>query len=276
MQAIPVFVISLARSPDRRVAIRAHLDRLGVDYEIIDAIDGKSLDPIVFHRLTEGRTIHAGAVGCYLSHINVYKKVVEKNMGVALILEDDAVLSPGAVDLLHSGCESLDFDYCFLDSEDHGETGPVFYNAGHWIPVSRNLKAFELSAGPHCTHAYLVTNHAAQMRLEHAIPIKKSIDNYSHLPYPIRFCSILKPKLAWVSEHSLKSFTSKRSIESADLPYFWLRRYPLFYLARDLIRLKPVHRRIELHRLVKSGALAKRGKWRPLPSGREVVPLRYL
>jgi len=45
MQSIPVFVISLKRSPERRAAISDHLNRLEVEYTIVDAVDGKALDP---------------------------------------------------------------------------------------------------------------------------------------------------------------------------------------------------------------------------------------
>ncbi len=40
----PVFVVSLARSKERRADIARHLDLLKVDYKITDAVDGQALD----------------------------------------------------------------------------------------------------------------------------------------------------------------------------------------------------------------------------------------
>ena len=267
IQAIPVFVISLARSPERRAAISSHLNAVGVAYKIVDAVDGNTLEPDYVRRLTGGRPIHIGAVGCYLSHLRVYQQMVDENVPVALILEDDAVLNPSVTELLRYGCKSLDFDYCFLDSDDHGERGTIFYDASTPIPVFKGYNAFYLSGGPHCTHAYLVTLSAAQKRLEHAAPITKSIDCYIHLPYTIRFAAIVKPKLAWVSEYSLQSFTSERNILSKGITFAFLRRFSWFYMIRDFIRLKPMRRYAELRRLVASGALPPGRKWRPLQSG---------
>ncbi|MBK8992645.1 MAG: glycosyltransferase family 25 protein [Gammaproteobacteria bacterium] len=273
MQVIPVFVISLERSAERRAAIRAHLGALGIEYEVFDAVDGSALEARSLDELTGNREIHHGAVGCYLSHIGIYRQMLERRIPVALIIEDDAVLSTKVVDLLQSGCESLSFDYCFLDSDDQGELGPVFYDADVSIQLGRRINAHALSAGPYCTHAYLITGHAAQLRVAHALPIIKPIDNYADLPYSIRFFAVVKPKLAWVSEYSLQSYTSKRDVLSAGLSFASLRRYPWFYWLRDIIKFKFVRRNLELCRLRRSGLIARGGKWRPLPSGREVVPL---
>lgn len=43
MTGLPVFVVSLARSAERRRPLLAALDRLGLAYEIAEAADGQDL-----------------------------------------------------------------------------------------------------------------------------------------------------------------------------------------------------------------------------------------
>ena len=83
-----------ARSPDRRTHIVAELQRSGLDYEVVPAVDGRSLDlndrNLVDPTLATRCPFPAGAAGCALSHFNVYKKIIDDGRDRALILEDDA------------------------------------------------------------------------------------------------------------------------------------------------------------------------------------------
>lgn len=271
-QRIGVFVISLARAPERRAAMLAHLQSLGVACELVDAVDGRTLPESELQRLVApGRQMHPGAVGCYLSHLAVYERMRERRLDVALVLEDDARLHPQIPRLLAAGCASTDWDYCFLDSDDHNEHGPVFYDADSAQPLGAGFTAYALSGGPQTTHAYLITLEAAQRRLDHAYPLRQAIDLYDELPYPIRFASMVRPKGAWVSEHSLTSFTSARNVPVQQLSWAALRRWPLFYRVRDLLRLKDLRRNRLVRRLQDAGQLAPGRRWRALPSGREVL-----
>ncbi|MGL6175542.1 MAG: glycosyltransferase family 25 protein, partial [Vibrionaceae bacterium] len=42
---LPVFVISLTRSTDRRAMVERQMSRLGIIFEFFDAVDGKALPP---------------------------------------------------------------------------------------------------------------------------------------------------------------------------------------------------------------------------------------
>ena len=90
---IPVYIISLARATERRENITHRLTTAGIDYEIIDAVDGKTLD---LHSLQDRIKIKnpqddRGMIGCYLSHYSVWHKMVNEQTPFAVILEDDAV-----------------------------------------------------------------------------------------------------------------------------------------------------------------------------------------
>ena len=271
-QRIPVLVISLARAAERREKIVQHLQALGVEFRIIEGVDGRALPAAQQQALlAPGLTYHAGVLGCYLSHLAAYQTVVDEGMDAALVLEDDARLHPRVLPLLKQGCASLDFDYCFLDSDDHNDRGSVFYDLNEAVMLSPGIEAHALSAGPQTLHAYFVSQRGAGLRLQHALPMLKPIDIYDHLPYPIKFRSIVRPKLAWVSEESLVSFTSERSVEADSLLFASLRRSPWFYRIRDLLQLKMVRSLREVSVEKKAGRLSAGRSWKKLPAGREVI-----
>jgi GR25 family glycosyltransferase involved in LPS biosynthesis len=271
-QSVPVFVVSLARAADRRAAISGHLQRLDVKFELVDAVDGKTLSPDDLARWVHPDCkIHPGAIGCYLSHISVYERIVRDEIPVALILEDDARVSPRVKGLLDQPFESLDFDYCFLDSDGHNDRGTVYYDTNSFIRLCDGIKAFELSAGPHTTHAYLITRRGAAKRLEAAFPIQRSIDLYDHLPQRFVFRAVVSPKLAWVSAQSLVSFTSAKATSSESLRFAFLRRFPLFYTLRNVLR--SIYKRGESRpvAVANTGESDRRRRWRPLPFSRDVL-----
>jgi len=271
-QKIPVFVISLARAPDRRATISQHLTNLGIEYRLIDAVDGKAMTASqIAEIVAPGKEMHPGAVGCYLSHINVYEIIRDENIEVALVLEDDTHLDPRVRSLLLNGCDHLNWDYCFLDCDDHNDQGPIFYDSDSGVVLGSGFTAYSLSSGPQTTHAYLITRSAAMNRLAHAFPLEKPIDLYDHLPYPIHFCSLVNPKAAWVNEFSLDSFTSVKSGSRSDLSLAFFRRWPSFYWLRDLLRLKDFKRNRLVKALQAEGKLSVGPRWRALPSGREVL-----
>ncbi len=272
MPNIPVFVVTLKRAVERRQRMLSHIDSLGINPRVIDAVDGRLLSAEECTKLVApGVQIHAGAIGCYLSHLQIYEQMVAERIPLALVLEDDARLNPEFVKILASGSKSLGFDYCFLDSDDHNDKVDIYYDPDDAVEISGAVRANRLSAGPQTTHAYMITLAGAEKRLSAAFPIQKSIDLYDHLPYPIEFRAIVTPKMAWVSEDSLESFTSDRSVAADSLSLSWLRKSFLFYRLRDALKLKGIKRRLKVQAMVKAGLLKAGIRWKPLPSGREVV-----
>ena len=270
--AVPLFVVSLARAAERRRAICEHLQHMGARFRLIDAVDGAALGKDEWRSVVDGNIpLHPGTVGCYLSHVRIYETMAAENIQVALVLEDDARLNPDVVHLLSIGLQSDEFDYCFLDGDDENEFDPIYFDPADRIQLAPGIAAHRLSAGPQTTHAYLITLPAAKRRLQAAFPIQKAIDLYDHLPYPIRFRAVVSPKLAWLSEHSLASFTSSKARGIASLKFQGLRRRPWFYRLRNWLKLKPIRRSLQIKKLVREGRLPAGRHWVPLPWGRDVL-----
>lgn len=104
-----IFIINLKRSSERRKHIEKQLKRLGLDYEFIDAVDGRvlsdealrevsDLDNYMKHPTWQNRG--KGLIGCALSHQAVYKAMVKQNIPRALVLEDDIFIKKEMGELL--------------------------------------------------------------------------------------------------------------------------------------------------------------------------------
>lgn len=95
-----VFMISLARRPDRRNRMVSALNELNINFTLFDAVDGKKLNQSYVDslgiRYLPGwrdpwgeRPMTMGEVGCFLSHYYIWERVVSENMDRVLVLEDD-------------------------------------------------------------------------------------------------------------------------------------------------------------------------------------------
>lgn len=97
----PIFIISLKDSK-RRDIIKYRLDSLGLSFDFFDAIYGKNLTDEELslidrnfsqERFATNRPMTLGEIGCAISHIRLYEHMVSNNIPIAIILEDDAIVS---------------------------------------------------------------------------------------------------------------------------------------------------------------------------------------
>ena len=264
MQKIPVYVISLESARERRAQVKAHLDGLKIEYQVISAVEGAKLDPGYREIANPSKNMSPGALGCCLSHFRAYENIIANQLSVALILEDDVVLHYSVKALLENGCQNLDFDYCFLGSEDHGDEGYVFYDADSAVELGGGEKAYLLSSGPYCLHAYLITLRGAEKRMACALPVGGgNIDHYHFLPYRPRFRAII-PLLAFVTEQSA---IESVAAETWSISQKQLHRYWWFYPLRDLVKLKGPRKWLSL----KKSNFPYAGRWRSFSSAAKVV-----
>lgn len=96
-QVIPVFVINLARRPDRLERIGEHLAERGVAWQRVDACDAKAVSPDVLDRIiSPGGPLGDMGLGdraCAVSHSYAWEAFLQSGAPYGLILEDDVYLS---------------------------------------------------------------------------------------------------------------------------------------------------------------------------------------
>jgi glycosyl transferase family 25 len=95
-----IFVINLARRPDRMAAMAAQLERLGLTYERFDAVDARTADPVELGAPFAAKGAMAeltpGDKACTTSHMHLWRQIASGPECHAVILEDDVLLSEGA------------------------------------------------------------------------------------------------------------------------------------------------------------------------------------
>jgi glycosyl transferase family 25 len=100
---VPIFVVSLMDAKDRRARISKKLEELGLDFDFVDAIDGRKKLPDSLNTLVDrqtanrrlGRPIVDAELACALSHVNIYQLLIESHHRGTIILEDDAIIGDG-------------------------------------------------------------------------------------------------------------------------------------------------------------------------------------
>lgn len=104
---IPVFVISLLRSTERRARIAAQLEALGVRFSFFDAIDGTALPRHeleaarrVVYPARYGSPLLATELGCTESHRQVCARIAAGSEPFGCVLEDDVDLHSDVVRFL--------------------------------------------------------------------------------------------------------------------------------------------------------------------------------
>lgn len=180
-----IFCISLDRFPEKWERVKQKMNSLGIEIEKISACDGLELDetkiskastPSVEYTLKYGRSLHrempsVGAIGCYLSHVKIWKKIIQKNLQNVLILEDDFHIPD--IKAIKEYLKFLPKNYhtAFLGyfkqltQIDHKESKINDY----WTFNPSLLFG---------TYGYLISREGAERLLEKAFPIEMQVDSY--------------------------------------------------------------------------------------------------
>ena len=179
------FVINLDFEIGRKALMEKQLAGVGFPYEIVSAVNGKNLSPEYISRVydetgayaIQGKPLSQGEIGCALSHLSVYRRLIEKRLPAALVLEDDAYL--------HESISRLAgplFDHIAKTSQ------PTIYLLTHLLryrrkPVLKLGSTYSLHqiVDACCAHGYLINQLAAKAMLEAFDPIRYPIDAWKRI-----------------------------------------------------------------------------------------------
>lgn len=178
-----VFVINLARSVERRRKMQSQFERLSLPFEFINAVDGRGLSnseiAAVYSkwraRLCHGRGLSRGEIGCTLSHIKFWRRVVAENSS-GFVFEDDVQLGPDVKCALNEVEVFLAHtkDPCLVQLPGLDRDIPCIgkeCQEDKFIKVTSAMGAY----------AYGVNPAGAALLVKTFSPIKFPIDHYRHL-----------------------------------------------------------------------------------------------
>jgi glycosyl transferase, family 25 len=176
------YVINLARSLDRRAHITAELSKTGLSYEIVTAVEGRDVDlsdtDLIDPSLTYMTHFLAGTSGAALSHLSIYRKIIEDGLDKALVLEDDVTLPADLGSLADAVADHLTGAEVALLS--YGSYGSVRLSREGSIDLpSARLLALPIeirlvySAG-----AYIITREACERMIKCVLPVRANPDDW--------------------------------------------------------------------------------------------------
>jgi tetratricopeptide (TPR) repeat protein len=165
LSQLKIFAINLPDAMERRSRLIAMEETHGLDLEIINGVDGRSVTRAEIQKRThlniqwESLNGHRDEIrkpteaACCISHISIWQQIINENLDVAIIIEDDVELLKGM-----KFSTSANAEFVFLANRaSHNTKGEVH--------------------GPVCgSEAYLVTRECCQKLLKIFSTIRMPVD----------------------------------------------------------------------------------------------------
>lgn len=181
---ITTFIINMLKDVQKREKMKRQLQKQN-DLEIcfIEAIEGKKLSNEQISKLADypkfkdryGDFATLPALGCSLSHLSVYKKIIDSQIKSALILEDDAILSANLA-------KQLEYWINFIQKSDKPIvillTPDFRYKKGNLIDSQSQKKLYQLDCG-FMTSGYLINNQGCVLLYKKLRPVSYFADEWS-------------------------------------------------------------------------------------------------
>lgn len=206
-----IFIVNLKKDTLKKENILKQVENLNLKAEIIPAVYGKELSEEDLKNLIydyPNCSLALGEIGCALSHLNIYNKMVKENIPIAFILEDDAIISKDISAMLD-----------FLEKTDNKNKANVYLLSymTDYLPLMKKKtplgNMYKFYRG-YNTFAYVVNREAAKRISKIQTPLKFEADmwEYFKLILGINIYGII-PDLVYDSDANkeLSSIEKERS-----------------------------------------------------------------
>jgi len=230
-----IYLINLARRPDRKAAMESQAQRLGLALLRLDAVDARDAAPQTldrwFHAGGPLGEIPRGDKCCSLSHRSAWEKLLASGAPYAAILEDDVILREGAEFALGDD-RWIPKGVDLVKLEHYGPPGQSVL-LSDFTDVGKGFRLARMRSRHTGAAAYILSRHAAELLLAISrfdVPVDHLLFN----PNNSKIFARLKPwQLLPVVARQQDFVGEKSDIEG------WregLRKFDLTYAKRELIR----------------------------------------
>ena len=105
-----IFILNLPQASSRKIHMQSMLSKFNnINYEFIDAVVGSDLSFDELNALYDdkksnellSRSLTKGEIGCALTHLKIYKKIVDEKIDEAVILEDDITICENFIKIIN-------------------------------------------------------------------------------------------------------------------------------------------------------------------------------
>ena len=195
IREMKIYVINMKTSTDRKNHMKKILNNNNLNYEFIEAVNGKELDTNYVNSITKDklRDLSRGEVGCFLSHKKVYKKFLDSGEDYCLILEDDIQICKKFVNEINKCLSQLnifDIFYCFnspryqfynIIGKDVKDYFPEKWDKNLPLLLDKDYsKDCVLAKARTGTYGMVISKKAARQLLNNMSTIKTAIDVQIH------------------------------------------------------------------------------------------------
>ena len=180
---LPIFIINLDTDTKRWNYIKSQLDFLNSNtYQRISAVDMRKPnmselykdDRISLYtkftiqkkrRCDHKQIDRTGAIGATLSHYKIWRKIIDENINMAIIMEDDMHIMTNFYDILQTEIETYNNEFDIL-------------NIGYLKQYFSDIDNSKFYFGAGC---YIVTKEACELLCKYVFPIDTHVDAYFFL-----------------------------------------------------------------------------------------------
>lgn len=170
------FIINLKSDVDKKKTVLSQCTSNGIACEIIEAVAGKELPYEIIYTSSfdyPNSNLTQGVIGCTLSHLYIYSRIVSENLPYALILEDDIIIERSAnvvIDLVKKSISSTKPEIFLLNTPE--TITPIIKKK-----VSQDIIFYRMARASQ-SPAYVINKEAAQALLNYNLPIKFEVDRW--------------------------------------------------------------------------------------------------
>jgi len=210
---VQIFVINLEKDTERRSSITGQLSALGLPFELVPGVYGAALSPQELEsnyddrkaRWRMARSLVPAELGCALSHLKVYRQMIDRRVPCALVLEDDVRLPAELGSVLEASARTLDPCHpdVWLLSPAEGRQGASGERA-----IREGQLLLPYRSGFY-TSSYLLTLAAAKALLAELYPVGDVADCWRRLNrYRVVDLFVLSPPLIHQEQERFGSSTT--------------------------------------------------------------------
>lgn len=176
-----VYYINLDRSPGRQRFMERQLKAQGLDFSRVRARDGSKIrlsDVADMEKLEKwSDLLTPNAVGCALSHIDAYRRLLDSRDSHALILEDDVALLDGFAEVARDCADKMPKDSVAL-LYFHGDTKRFLRDNAIGLANGRSLMAAETEWSAYAGGAYVIHRDTAKRIIDYNTPVTTTSDSW--------------------------------------------------------------------------------------------------
>lgn len=179
-----IFVISLPGSTARQAAIARQLGEHQLAFSWQEGVNGRAMSEaeVAAEYSAEraeregGRQLSRGEIGCALSHLKIYRTMLEADLPLVLVLEDDAALDADFGQRLAEVCAQTDWSQTDLLLLSHVQKYTDW--GARSIATDRRLVRPLVAYNG---NGYLLTRQGAACLLRQLTPVYQPADCWNHL-----------------------------------------------------------------------------------------------